>query len=602
MKIGYVGLGAMGGALARRLVAEYPLVVWDLNKRAVETLLALGASTVESLADMGRQCEVVILCLPRSSDVEQVIFGSRGLIQGLSTGKIVIDQTSGVPSRTARFAERLSELGVGLIDAPVAGGVPSALAGTVTIMTSGPDRAYEAVVPILKTISPKVYRASNRVGDGQAVKLINNTMNAGYRFATLELVALGRKLGLSLRSMTDALNHGWGRNYSSRQLLPAIVDQRSSTDFALALMVKDLNQTISLGLECGVPMQIANLARGLLQVGVNMLGESARLDDVVPFMESLTGASLAEAERASGTKPKRASSLQSDSVGIVGFDFDEVEVVSRLSKNFQVPIFDVEKQSSKKLEREGLVEAADLHSFVRSCRVIILRSSSKMDALGAVSQQIAAMDRTGVKKCVIDFTTRPPDDCRRLAAELEAHDAILIDAAFSGDGSEGANAVLCGGPADVVEEIRPILETIKPIAVYCGEGGSGQTARLIVNAVAACNRLVTYEGAALGVKFGLSTDSMSEIINNGSGWSGESERILSFFSKGGDATTINLGQIAEELELLTQMGFSTGAPMLLTNEVRSIYRTQANVSGANTCLDAMESYYERLAGTKFRAA
>jgi 3-hydroxyisobutyrate dehydrogenase len=115
MMIGYIGLGALGGVLARRFLLSHKLVVWDSNPAAVSALEQLGATSAPTAADLGRQCDVVLLCLPRSSDVREVLFGTAGLAEGLSAGKLVIDQTSGIPSETHEIAEHLSVLGVEMI-------------------------------------------------------------------------------------------------------------------------------------------------------------------------------------------------------------------------------------------------------------------------------------------------------------------------------------------------------------------------------------------------------------------------------------------------------------------------------------------------------
>lgn len=595
MNVGYVGLGAMGGALARRLIPGRSLFVWDLNKKAVDMLVALGARTVESLAELGRLCEVVILCLPRSSDVEKAIFGADGLVEGLSAGKIVIDQTSGIPSQTAAFAERLSRIGVALMDAPVAGGVPSALAGSVTIMTSGPDDVYGKVEPILMAISPKVYRAGQRVGDGQAAKLINNTMNAGYRLGTLELVALGKRLGLSLRSMTDALNHGWARNYSSRQLLPAVLEKRSSADFALALMVKDLNQALSLATECGVPMPLANLARGLMQMGVNMTGEDARLDDVVPFMETITSTRFADVEDGETTAGAAArppkSSPTSGSIGHHSFPADGAP---HPSERYEVHVFSAERKLSDRLKQAGDA----------SLDITIHAGSGDANVVDEMSRTGDAVRNPTMKRLVIDFTDRTPAEYQRLSLKLNERNIVLIDTCLAGgplDGMPEPDAVLYGGPMENLEKLKQILESIGPKTIYCGPSGSARAMRLIVNAVALCNSLVVYENAALGVKLGLSTDALSGIVNNGSAWSGEAERILPKLSKGAATTTVSLGGSATELDVLVQLGFASGAPVFLANEVRAALRHQMNMALEDPSLDAMRSYYESMAGIQFGA-
>jgi 3-hydroxyisobutyrate dehydrogenase len=147
MQIGYIGLGAMGSALAGRLLAAHTLGVWDINGSAVGAFEQRGAVAAPTAADLARRSDVVLLCLPRSSDVRQVLFGTGGLAEGLGAGKLVIDQTSGVPSETRQIAQQLAGLGVATTDAPVSGGVAGAAGGTISILASGPDDAYEQALP-----------------------------------------------------------------------------------------------------------------------------------------------------------------------------------------------------------------------------------------------------------------------------------------------------------------------------------------------------------------------------------------------------------------------------------------------------------------------
>jgi 3-hydroxyisobutyrate dehydrogenase len=294
MRIGYIGLGAMGGALARHLLGKFELSVLDLNREIVQSFVEAGAAAAASPAELARTSDVVILCLPRSSDVEKVIFGPGGLIEGLEPGKIIIDQTSGVPSETRRFASRLSEVGVELFDAPVSGAMATAIAGTISIIASGPANAFDRALPILQAISPNVFHCGERVGNGQTMKTVNNMMNVSVRLATLEAAAMGRKLGLSLEAMTEAINATTARNYTSQGMLPAIAQGRQSTKFALALQVKDIHQAISIGADCGVPMPIGGVARALLQTGLNSLGKDAQLEEMIGFIQSMADTQFVE--------------------------------------------------------------------------------------------------------------------------------------------------------------------------------------------------------------------------------------------------------------------------------------------------------------------
>lgn len=292
MKVGYIGLGAMGGSLARHLLKSHELMVWDLNAKAVADLVEMGAKAASTGAELARACDVVMLCLPRTSNVREVLFGSGGVQEGISAGKLVIDQTSGVPQETAEIARRLENQGVMMLDAPVSGGIPAAKSGTVSIIASGADAAWDMAAPVLEDMSSKVFRCSGRIGDGQALKLVNNAMGAGYRMVVLELAALGIKAGLSLGEITQRLNAGDGANFTTRKMLVAKLEGKASTDFSLSLMVKDLNEALELGLQTGSPMPVTSAARSIMQIGLNTLGGSARLEDVFRIVGSLAGVDL----------------------------------------------------------------------------------------------------------------------------------------------------------------------------------------------------------------------------------------------------------------------------------------------------------------------
>ena len=287
MRIGYIGLGALGSELARRFLTGHELTVWDLNDRAAAPLVQAGARVAPTGAELARQTDVILLCLPRSADVRDLVFGPGGLAEGLTTGQLVIDQTSGVPKETAETAARLGARGVAMMDAAVSASPHVVAQGATTLMAAAPDDVYERALPVLLAITDKIHRCGTRVGDGQAMKIVNNAMNAACRLGTLEVVAMGRKAGLSLAAMTKTLNAGRGRNQTTEKMLPAIARGEASTNFALALMLKDVSQAAALGMEQGVPMPITGIVRNLLQIGLNTLGPQAKLEDMVGLTESM---------------------------------------------------------------------------------------------------------------------------------------------------------------------------------------------------------------------------------------------------------------------------------------------------------------------------
>ena len=211
MRLGYIGLGNMGGALAARLAPGGDVYAFDMNAEAVAAQVSLGAAAAPDLRSVAKECDVIFLCLPTSAHVRQVIFGPDGLSGDLRPGTVIIDQTSGDPRETRQINDELASLGVDLVDAPVSGGPVRAAEGTIAIMVGCADEQYARVQTLLHRISPNVCRAGE-LGSGHAVKLVNNLVSGIIRWATLEGVALAAKLGVCPQSAVEIMSAGGARN------------------------------------------------------------------------------------------------------------------------------------------------------------------------------------------------------------------------------------------------------------------------------------------------------------------------------------------------------------------------------------------------------
>lgn len=286
MELGYIGLGAMGGALARRLMLSHKLRVLDLRPEVLTEFADNGAIPAQDGASLARESDIILLCLPRSADVRDAIFGPGGLAEGLDSGKIIIDQTSGNPDETRAMAAELAKKGVTMIDAPVSGGPAGADAGTIAIMVGGAVETFDTIKPYLESISPNVMHCGD-IGNGHVVKLVNNTMAACNRLAMLEAVAMGRKYGLSLEVINEVINKSSGRSGASERGLPAMIEGVPSSNFAMALMLKDVTLATQLGMNCGAPMLLHNIARGMLQNGLHLCGPDANTDDTAQLIEAM---------------------------------------------------------------------------------------------------------------------------------------------------------------------------------------------------------------------------------------------------------------------------------------------------------------------------
>lgn len=290
MNLGYVGLGKMGGALARRLLLSHPVRVHDINPDSVEALACDGAQPVQNAAALARECDIILTCLPTSDHVREAIFGVGGLIEGLEPGKLIVDQTTGDPNQTRAMAADLKDRGIALIDAPVSGGPRGAEAGTIAIMVGADDEMYEKIRPYLECISPNIFHCGD-VGAGHTMKLVNNVTSACIRVATFEAVAMGAKNGLQLEKMVEVLSKGSGRSNTVTDILPRIMSGQAGA-FALELMHKDVRLACQLGINSGAPMMVPNLVREIMQSAMTVLDDGAGVDDIIKVIERNAGVIL----------------------------------------------------------------------------------------------------------------------------------------------------------------------------------------------------------------------------------------------------------------------------------------------------------------------
>ena len=284
MSIGYVGLGNMGGALARRLALTHPLRVFDLRPEAMQALAENNCTPVQSAAALGAECGTVLTCLPTSDHVREAVFGPGGLAEGMARGSIILDQTTGDPNATRTMAVELAERGIRLIDAPVSGGKKGADAGTITIMVGAEDADYAEVLPMLHAISPNVFHCGG-VGTGHVMKLVNNVTAASAYAAACEAVAMGVKNGLDFARAVEVLNKSSGRSFMSEAMLAAQTEGPQPFDFALALMHKDVRLATQLGSDSAAPMFVANVVRELHQASLAHLGREADVTELLRTVE-----------------------------------------------------------------------------------------------------------------------------------------------------------------------------------------------------------------------------------------------------------------------------------------------------------------------------
>jgi 3-hydroxyisobutyrate dehydrogenase-like beta-hydroxyacid dehydrogenase len=287
--VGFIGVGRMGGPMARRLLeAGYGVTIYDTSEAAVAALEKLGARRAESPAAVASAAEIVIGSLPTPPIVQAVALGAKGVIEG-SLVKIFIDVSTTGSVYAKRIAEGLAKKGIVQVDAPVSGGVKGAENGTLAVMVSCSDEIYARVQAILAVIG-KLFHVGKEPGQGQTMKLLNNLLSATAMAISSEAVVMGVKAGLDPQMIVDVINAGSGRNSATQDKIPRCVIPRTfDFGFALALLNKDVRLCMEEADAMGVPMIVGNSVRQLLAITAVTEGPNADMTDVVKSVERWAG-------------------------------------------------------------------------------------------------------------------------------------------------------------------------------------------------------------------------------------------------------------------------------------------------------------------------
>lgn len=293
-KIGLIGIGSMGWPMGARIrQAGFALAAIDaVPGRAGEFAKATGAAAAASNAALARDSDVVITMLPTSNEVAQALAGDNGVLAGLRPGSVVVEMSSGLPSRTRELAEQVKAKGSVLIDAPVSGGVPRAKTGELAIMVGGDAGAIERVTPILKAMGTSITRVGD-VGSAHAMKALNNLVSAGGFLIGIEALLIGSKFGIDEAVMVDILNASTGMNNSTQKKFKQFVLSRAfNAGFGLDLMAKDLTIALDLAKETATPVPFAALCREMWAAAATMLGKGQDHTAVAKLSEKLANLEL----------------------------------------------------------------------------------------------------------------------------------------------------------------------------------------------------------------------------------------------------------------------------------------------------------------------
>ncbi len=287
--VGFVGLGIMGQGMASNLLkAGFTTHVWNRTPSRMGGLVAQGAHATQSPADLASQCDVIIVCVSDTPDVEAVILGENGVIHGVKEGALVIDMSTISPTTTRDIAQKLGQKGALMLDAPVSGGSEGAKNGTLSIMVGGDEAQFQRAMPFFNAMGKTITHVGNS-GDGQLVKLVNQILVVVNMLATSEALLFAQMAGLDLQKTLSAVGGGAGGSWmlSNRGSQAIVRDFRPG--FTVDLQQKDLRLVLESAGELGTPLMatsmIFQLYRTLQSAGLGDEGNHA----LIKALETLAG-------------------------------------------------------------------------------------------------------------------------------------------------------------------------------------------------------------------------------------------------------------------------------------------------------------------------
>lgn len=263
-KMGFVGLGIMGKPMAWNLMkAGYPLTVHNRSRASVNELAKEGATPVDSGKEVAQKSQVVVTMLPDSPDSELVIMGPGGVLEGASRGLTIIDMSSIAPGSSRKIAAACEAKGVDFLDAPVSGGEPRAIDGSLAIMVGGKKSVFERCMPILWAMGKSVVLCGD-YGAGNTTKLANQIVVAANIEAVAEALVLAKKAGLDPNVVFEAIKGGLAGSNVMNAKAPMMIAGNFKPGFRIRLHQKDLHNALLTGKEIGVPLPVTGLVQQMI--------------------------------------------------------------------------------------------------------------------------------------------------------------------------------------------------------------------------------------------------------------------------------------------------------------------------------------------------
>ena len=288
MKIGLIGLGIMGKPMAKNMLkAGYDLTVNDLNQAAVDEIVACGAKAATN-NEIGEQCDLVMTMVPNSPQVKAVMLGEDGVAAHMKPGSVFIDMSSINPVASKEIAAELAKRGIEMLDAPVSGGEPKAIDGTLSFMVGGKQEVFDRFKPVLESMGASVVLCGD-VGAGNTTKLANQIVVACNIQAVAEALTLAKKAGVDPELVFQAIKGGLAGSTVMNAKAPMMIEGNDKPGFKIDLHIKDLNNALDCAHTVGSPLPMTAAVQEILQwLHNNGCGQNDH-SAIIKYYKKLTG-------------------------------------------------------------------------------------------------------------------------------------------------------------------------------------------------------------------------------------------------------------------------------------------------------------------------
>ena len=292
MKIGFIGLGIMGRPMAKNLLkAGYEVIAYDIVHANITDIVKAGATAAQNPKEVAECCKLIITMLPNSPHVKTVVCGEKGILEGAKPGTILVDMSSIAPLAAKEIEKACAAKEVKMIDAPVSGGEPKAIDGTLSIMVGGSFDVFRQVYEVLMVMGASAVYCGE-IGAGNTTKLANQIIVALNIAAISEAFLLATKAGVDPKLVFDAIKGGLAGSTVMNAKVPMILDRNFKPGFKIDLHIKDLNNALETGHNVGAPLPLTAFVMEILQT---MHSDGYGQDDhsgIAKYYEKLSGTQI----------------------------------------------------------------------------------------------------------------------------------------------------------------------------------------------------------------------------------------------------------------------------------------------------------------------